>query len=57
MKGYYQASNLGRVRSLDRNIVYVDGERRFIKGRIIIGSAPKGYKITTLKRAWMWKII
>jgi len=48
-EGYYQVSDIGRVRSLDRNIVYVDGKRRLIKGRIIIGSAQKGYKITTLR--------
>ena len=50
-EGYYQASNLGRVRSLDRNIVYVDGKRRFIKGKLIKGSLNgKGYRLTTLKK-------
>lgn len=51
-KGYYQASNLGRVRSLDRNIVYVDGKRRFIKGKLIKGSLNEnGYRLTTLRKS------
>jgi len=34
-EGYYQISNFGEVRSLDRYIVYSDGRRRFYKGQII----------------------
>jgi len=50
-EGYYQVSDIGRVRSLDRNIVYVDGKRRFIKGKLIKGSLNgKGYRLTTLKK-------
>lgn len=42
--GYYQASNLGRVRGLDRTVTTSRGER-FYKGRIIKGSVNnKGYK-------------
>ena len=33
--GFYQVSNLGRVRSMDRNIAYSDGTIRHHKGRII----------------------
>ena len=48
-EGYYQASNFGRVRSLDRTIEFSDGRKRFYKGRIIKGSITKdGYKQTGL---------
>ncbi len=48
-EGYYQVSDLGRVRSLDRTITYVDGRKRFYKGRIRDGSIDKcGYRQTTL---------
>jgi len=48
-EGYYQASNLGRVRSLDRTVTYSDGRERFYKGKIIDGSVQKGYRQTTLR--------
>jgi len=47
-EGYYQASNLGRVRSLDRTVTYSDGRERFYKGKIIDGSVQKGYRQATL---------
>lgn len=48
-EGYYQASNLGRVRSLDRTVTYSDGRKRFYKGRVIEGAVgSNGYKYTTL---------
>jgi len=47
-EGYYQASNLGRVRSLDRRVTYSNGHDRFYKGRVIKGSVNKGYRQTTL---------
>ena len=48
-EGYYQASNLGRVRSLDRDVVFIDGRKRFFKGGIIDGGLNKtGYRQTTL---------
>jgi len=47
-EGYYQASDLGRVRSLDRTITYVDGRKRFYKGRVMDGSVNKEYRQTVL---------
>lgn len=47
-EGYYQASNLGGVRSLDRTVVFSDGRERFYKGRIREGYINKGYRRTTL---------
>ena len=47
-EGYYQASNLGRVRSLDRTVTYSNGRESFYKGKIIKGGVNKGYKQTTL---------
>jgi len=35
-EGYYQVSNLGRVRSLDRLIVHRDGHRRFYDGQLLV---------------------
>jgi|JI9StandDraft_1071089.scaffolds.fasta_scaffold102914_2 hypothetical protein len=34
-EGYYQVSDLGRVRGLDRVVHYSDGKTRFQKGRIL----------------------
>lgn len=34
-EGLYQVSNLGRVRSLDRVVVYTNGRTQFYKGRIL----------------------
>ena len=48
-EGYYQASNLGRVRSLDRTITDKNGVKRFYKGRLIDGFTSDGYKNTTLR--------
>lgn len=39
----YQASSLGRIKSLDRWVTYSDGRERFFKGRILKGSISKGY--------------
>lgn len=43
-EGYYQASNLGRVRSLDRTITDMNGVERFYKGKIIDGVLNHGYR-------------
>lgn len=42
-EGSYQASNLGRVRSLDRTVTTVRGEWNY-KGKIMDGSVDKGYR-------------
>ena len=43
-EGFYQASNLGRVRSLDRIVVYKNGRTHLQKGRILcFGVQDKGY--------------
>ncbi len=48
-EGYYQASNLGRVRSLDRTVTFSNGYDRFYKGRIIKGNINEGgYRQTAL---------
>ena len=52
-EGYYQVSNLGNIRSLDRLIIQVDAKKgkyaRIIKGRIIKPENNKrGYKCVTL---------
>lgn len=48
-EGYYQASNLGRVRSLDRTVTYSDGRKTFYKGMVIKGNVhKKGYRQTSL---------
>ncbi len=50
-EGYYQASSLGRIRSLDRTVLTTNGQDRFYKGRIIKGNVDKdGYRRTTLKK-------
>ena len=47
-EGYYQASNIGRVRSLDRTVEFSNGRERFYRGGVIKGSVDKGYRRTTL---------
>ena len=34
-KGFYQVSNFGRVRGLDRNVQRKDGKVFFVKGMIL----------------------
>lgn len=48
-EGYYQASSLGRVRSLDRTVIYKNGREQFYKGRITKGSVNNGYRQTKLR--------
>ena len=48
-EGYYQASNLGRVRSLDRTVLTINGQERFYKGRIKKDTVSnKGYRVCRL---------
>lgn len=42
-EGYYQVSNLGRIRSLDRVVVFVDGRSRLFQGII----KSQGYNCNT----------
>lgn len=46
-EGYYQASNIGRVRSLDRTVLTSRGKRVY-KGKLIEGTVNKGYRRATL---------
>ena len=47
-EGYYQVSDLGRVRSLDRVITYKRGARRLLKGKMLNPTMNNGYKQVTL---------
>ena len=49
-EGLYQVSNLGRVRSLDRIIVYKNGRKRFFEGKVKnnIFNKKRGYYYITL---------
>lgn len=42
-EGLYQASNIGRIRSLDREVVYANGSKRFIRGRILKQTFSSNY--------------
>lgn len=46
--GHYQVSDLGRVRSLDRNIIGGKGTPVRRKGRILVRHAYRGYPIVAL---------
>jgi len=48
-EGLYQASNLGRVKSLDRTVKHSSGKMMFFKGRILRQKTDKeGYKLVNL---------
>lgn len=50
-EGYYQVSNEGRVRSLDRWVIYKNGRERFYKGKFFEGSFNnRGYKKLSLSK-------
>ena len=49
-EGYYQVSNTGIVRSLDRWVIYKNGRKQLYKGKIIDGYLNKGYKQITLSK-------
>lgn len=49
-EGFYEVSNLGRVRSLDRVTVYGNGVKRIFTGRILTPcDAGKGYRNVMLQ--------
>lgn len=47
-EGYYQVSNLGRVRSLDRVITYKSGASKLLKGSVLNPTMRNGYKQVNL---------
>lgn len=50
-EGYYQVSNLGRVRSVDRYVKCIHNSKRLVKGVIKVPQKNKaGYYITTLTK-------
>ena len=48
-EGYYQVSNFGRARSLDRTVEFSDGRKRFYKGKVLSPRMSSGYKLVDLK--------
>jgi len=48
-EGYYQVSDLGRVRRLDRTVLTINGQERLYKRKVIEGNVQKGYRQTTLR--------
>lgn len=55
-EGYYQVSNTGLVRSLDRRIVYKNGQANIHKGRVIKHKINnKGYHRVSLSKNNEWK--
>lgn len=55
-ENYYEVSNQGRIRSLDREIIYSDGRKCFIKGRIMkLNRVPKGYLQVNLTKNGKYK--
>ncbi len=50
-EGFYQASSLGRIRSLDRTVKYKDGREGFVFGRILKSSpGTHGYPMVDVSR-------
>lgn len=49
-EGFYEVSNLGRIRSLDRSFIDRDGHERHYKGKIMaLCDAGKGYRNVQLQ--------
>jgi hypothetical protein len=46
-EGSYQASNMGRVKSLDRTVVHPRLYKQFVKGQILSQSVAKNHNIKT----------
>jgi len=49
-EGFYQVSNLGRIRSLDRTITRNDGMAKKVKGKILKTRVSKGYVLINLNK-------
>lgn len=51
-EGYYEVSDQGRVRSVDRTIIRSDGGPRFWRGRVLAaGTNRHGYPLVALSRS------
>ncbi|WP_461206908.1 NUMOD4 domain-containing protein [Clostridium sp. DL1XJH146] len=49
-KGFYQVSNLGNIRSLDRRIIYSDGRVFNYKGKILRKTLNRGYEYVKISK-------
>ena len=49
-EGFYQVSNQGRVRSVEREIIRVDGKKKTFKGKILNQQIRRGYYIVYLSK-------
>lgn len=49
-EGFYQVSSIGRVRSLDREIVYRDGSRRIVCGKVLKQTFSTNYYKVSLSK-------
>lgn len=47
-ENYYQVSNMGKVRSLDRTVIDKNGREYFYKSKMLSPTMSKGYKQATL---------
>lgn len=56
-EGYYEISNLGRVRTVDRTITFSDGRKRAYKSKFIKFSNPLGYLVAPLVKHQKQKFV
>jgi hypothetical protein len=50
--GFYEASSLGRIRSVDRDVVYSNGKNRRFPGKILKPTKDRdGYEMVTLSKS------
>lgn len=49
-EGFYQVSNQGRVRSLDREVIYPDGHVQKYKGKLLNQGNNGEYKVVVLSK-------
>ena len=49
-EGYYQVSDMGRVRSVDRTVFTQNGQYRTYKGKLLRGGIASGYQTTKLSK-------
>lgn len=55
-EGHYQASNLGRVRSVDRGVFTKNGQYRMYKGKVLRGGISSGYQSTALCKEGAYRV-